>query len=145
MSMELGRVVQQRREELGLGRRELAERSDVSYPYLSQIETGDRDPSLRVLRKLSEALEVPVEQLAGLVSPSAWLSESTPRSESVPLRTSTVTSLRTGSWSESVDAYRESVLPSVERKLAKVPPLIRLQLLAELMAVATKEASGGAS
>ncbi len=30
----------------------------MSYPYVSQIETGDRDPSLRTMHKLAEALEM---------------------------------------------------------------------------------------
>src|SRR5688500_12015499 len=42
---ELGRFLEHRRHELGLSRRELAERSELPYPYVSQLETGDREPS----------------------------------------------------------------------------------------------------
>ena len=108
MSLELGRLVQQRRHELGLSRRELAAQSDVSYPYVSQIETGDRDPSLRTMRKLAEILQLPVEEMATLVSTDAWVSETL----SAPMltRTSAI------SHRDSVDLYRDKVLPSVERR-----------------------------
>lgn len=131
MSLELGRLVQQRRHELGLSRRELAAQSDVSYPYVSQIETGDRDPSLRTMRKLAEILQLPVEEMATLVSTDAWVSETL----SAPMltRTSAI------SHRDSVDLYRDKVLPSVERRLAAVPPLVRLQLLNELTAQAVEE------
>jgi len=131
VSLELGRLVQQRRHELGLSRRELAAQSDVSYPYVSQIETGDRDPSLRTMRKLAEILQLPVEEMATLVSTDAWVSETL----SAPMltRTSAI------SHRDSVDLYRDKVLPSVERRLAAVPPLVRLQLLNELTAQAVEE------
>lgn len=131
MSLELGRLVQQRRHELGLSRRELAAQSDVSYPYVSQIETGDRDPSLRTMRKLAEILQLPVEEMATLVSTDAWVSETL--SASMLTRTSAI------SHRDSVDLYRDKVLPSVERRLAAVPPLVRLQLLNELTAQAVEE------
>jgi len=131
VSLELGRLVQQRRHELGLSRRELAAQSDVSYPYVSQIETGDRDPSLRTMRKLAEILQLPVEEMATLVSTDAWVSETL--SASMLTRTSAI------SHRDSVDLYRDKVLPSVERRLAAVPPLVRLQLLNELTAQAVEE------
>ena len=61
MSLELGRFLEQRRTELGLSRRDLAERSGLSYPYVSQLETGDRDPALKAMRQLAPVLDVPVE------------------------------------------------------------------------------------
>ena len=129
MSLELGRLVQQRRHELGLSRRDLAGQSDVSYPYVSQIETGDRDPSLRTMRKLAEILQLPVEEMATLVSTDAWVGEA----PSAPMRASAI------SHEDSVDLYRDKVLPSVQRRLAAVPPLVRLQLLNELSARAVEE------
>lgn len=132
--MALGRLVQQRRHEIGLTRRELADRSEVSYPYVSQIETGERDPSLKTLRRLAEVLELPVEQLASLVSASDWALSSPP----MPVRAA-------ASYGDSVDLYREKVLPSLQRKLASVPPLVRLELLAELTREAAREASDGGS
>lgn len=131
MGAELGRLVAERRHELGLSRRDLADRSGVSYPYVSQIETGDRDPSLRTMRKLAEVLEVPVEQLASMVSPLV-LQTLAPLSAPRPRRMT---------YDDSVDLYRGKVLPSVERKLQSVPPLVRLELLAELTRTAAREAA----
>ncbi|MCW2672986.1 MAG: hypothetical protein JWP14_1575 [Frankiales bacterium] len=136
MGLELGRLVQQRRHELELSRRDLAARSELSYPYLSQIETGDRDPSLRTMHKLAEALEVPVEQLAGMVAPDAWADTVASAPPAMPRM------MRArSSYAESVDLYREKVLPSIEKRLQSVPPLIRLELLAELTREAAREAS----
>lgn len=132
MSVELGRLVQQRRHELGISRRDLADRSEMSYPYVSQIETGDRDPSLRTLRKLAEVLELPVEQMASLVSPEEWVS---PPPMSAPARGREI------SYDDSVDLYRDKVLPSIEKRLQSVPPLVRLELLAELTRRAAREAA----
>ena len=133
MGVELGRLVQQRRHELGLSRKELADRSEMSYPYVSQIETGDRDPSLRTMRKLAEVLELPVEEMASMVAPDAWVSS--PPSASPSPRSREI------SYDDSVDLYRDKVLPSIERRLASVPPLVRLELLAELTRRAAREAA----
>jgi transcriptional regulator with XRE-family HTH domain len=132
VSVELGRLVQQRRHELSLSRRDLAAASGVSYPYVSQIETGDRDPSLKTLRRLAEILELPMESLATLVSPEDWMS---PEPALPAMRLSS----RAISHDDSVDLYRDKVLPSVERRLQAVPPLVRLQLLNELIARAVEE------
>jgi transcriptional regulator with XRE-family HTH domain len=137
MGLELGRLVQQRRHELELSRRDLAERAEVSYPYLSQIETGDRDPSLRTMHKLAEALAVPVEQLAGMVAPDAWASAPASAVMSAPPSRSRSTS----TFDDSVELYRDKVLPSIERRLQSVPPLVRLELLAELTRRAAREAA----
>jgi transcriptional regulator with XRE-family HTH domain len=150
VSRELGRLVEHRRHELGLSRRELAERSELSYPYISQIETGDRDPSLKTMHRLAEALELPVEQLAGLVSPESWLSS--PSLDAMPAAAGMVAAAPASaegrsrasapSFDESVDLYREKVLPSIERRLQSIPPLMRLELLTELMRKAAREAAG---
>ena len=140
MGLELGRMVQQRRHELALSRRDLAERSELSYPYLSQIETGDRDPSLRTMHRLAEALDVPVEHLAGLISPSSWadsMGSPSPAAAAAPR----MMRARQSTHAESVDLYREKVLPAIERRLQSVPPLVRLELLAELTRRAAEEAA----
>ena len=137
MGVELGRLVQQRRHELGLSRRELADQSETSYPYVSQIETGDRDPSLKTMRRLSEVLRVPLEEMASFVTPEAWASESAPSSPPM-----SVGSLQV-SYDDSVELYRDKVLPAIERRLQGVPPLVRLELLAELTRRAAREAAEG--
>ena len=61
--VELGKAIRMLREanERGLG--ELAKAAGISTSFLSLIESGKRQPSLVVLRKLAEALDVPSEAL----------------------------------------------------------------------------------
>jgi transcriptional regulator with XRE-family HTH domain len=58
--MELGNRLRARRQELGLSLRELAERVGLTASFLSQIERDLASPSIESLRKISDALEVPI-------------------------------------------------------------------------------------
>jgi transcriptional regulator with XRE-family HTH domain len=58
--MELGHRLRARRQELGLSLRELAERVGLTASFLSQIERDLASPSIESLRKISDALEVPI-------------------------------------------------------------------------------------
>jgi transcriptional regulator with XRE-family HTH domain len=71
-TLELGRALQVRRAELGLKRRELADRALLSYPYVSEIENGAKTPSAKALRQLADALRLtPAELMARADRPSA--------------------------------------------------------------------------
>jgi transcriptional regulator with XRE-family HTH domain len=59
----LGRAIKVARTELGIERRELAEQANVSYAYLSDIETGRGRPGSRSLLAIAEALGRPVAEL----------------------------------------------------------------------------------
>ena len=59
----LGRYIRTQRELANLSLRELAARTNVSNPYLSQIERGLHEPSVRVLRSIAAALGVRAEAL----------------------------------------------------------------------------------
>ena len=134
MGRALGQFVEQRRTELGLTRRDVATRAELSYPYVSQIETGDREPALKALSKLGQVLEVPVEHLAALLSGQDWTS--TP--SYAPLTASAL--MTTGSPGPTDDGRRrDKVLMSLERRLRDVPPLERIALLNELIAQAVQE------
>jgi transcriptional regulator with XRE-family HTH domain len=66
----LGAFIRERRKQANLSLRQLAEMTSLSNPYLSQIERGLHQPSVRVLKALSEALNVSAETLlaqAGLI------------------------------------------------------------------------------
>lgn len=39
---------------------ELADKAGISRPYLTEIETGKKDGSLRAIKALAEAMDVPV-------------------------------------------------------------------------------------
>lgn len=46
-----------------LSQAELAEKADISIPFLSQIECGNKFPSPSILAKLSDSLKVSVSDL----------------------------------------------------------------------------------
>lgn len=52
----LGRVVRQKRKEMGLTLQQLAEACDLSLGFLSQVENGQTIPSLSSLRKIAQGL-----------------------------------------------------------------------------------------
>lgn len=54
----LGRTLQVLRTDQGLSRRELAQRAQISYSYLSAIENGAKPPSSKILALLAAALGV---------------------------------------------------------------------------------------
>ena len=66
----LGAFIKTQRRVANLSLREMARMTDVSNAYLSQIERGLHQPSVRVLRSLADALNVSAETLlarAGLI------------------------------------------------------------------------------
>ena len=66
----LGAFIRERRKQANLSLRQLAELTSLSNPYLSQIERGLHQPSVRVLKAISDALNLSAETLltqAGLI------------------------------------------------------------------------------
>ncbi|RLV56226.1 XRE family transcriptional regulator [Aeromicrobium phragmitis] len=55
--------IRSRRQQLGLTLQDVAERSDVSKSYLSQVETAKLSPSLGTLERISAALRLPTKAL----------------------------------------------------------------------------------
>ena len=69
----LGSFIRTQRKLANLSLRQLAEMTSLSNPYLSQVERGLHQPSVRVLKLISEALDVSAETLlaqAGLLDGS---------------------------------------------------------------------------
>jgi len=67
----LGGFIRTQRKMANLSLRQLSALTAVSNPYLSQVERGLHEPSVRVLRSIADALNVSAETLfeqAGLVS-----------------------------------------------------------------------------
>lgn len=67
----LGELIRAQRQMANLTLRQLSAMAQVSNPYLSQVERGVHQPSVRVLRGIAEALDVSAETLlvqAGLLS-----------------------------------------------------------------------------
>lgn len=66
-----GEFLRHQRRQANLSLRELAALTQLSNAYLSQLERGHHEPSVRVLQSLSAALDVSVSQLlaqAGLLA-----------------------------------------------------------------------------
>ena len=67
----LGAFIRAQRTQAQMSLRDLADLTNVSNPYLSQIERGLHEPSVRVLKSIAEALNVSIDTLlirAGLVT-----------------------------------------------------------------------------
>jgi transcriptional regulator with XRE-family HTH domain len=66
----LGSFIRAQRRLADLSLRELAAKANVSNPYLSQIERGLHEPSVRVIKAIAQALNLSAETLlsqAGLL------------------------------------------------------------------------------
>ena len=62
--MTLGEYIRSRRLDIGMSRNSLATKAGISHTEVHRIETGDRkQPSLKVLCALADALEVPQEDM----------------------------------------------------------------------------------
>jgi len=67
----LGAFIRAQRQMANLSLRQLSALTEVSNPYLSQVERGLHEPSVRVLRSIADALNVSAETLfehAGLIT-----------------------------------------------------------------------------
>jgi transcriptional regulator with XRE-family HTH domain len=62
----IGPRVKALREAMGLSLRDLAERTGVSAPMLSQVERGDTSPTLTVAGRIASGLELTLSQLLRL-------------------------------------------------------------------------------
>ena len=71
---QLGEYIRLQRQMADLSLRGMADLTKVSNAYLSQIERGLHQPSLRVLQAIAEALDIPADALlaqAGVMSPAS--------------------------------------------------------------------------
>jgi transcriptional regulator with XRE-family HTH domain len=80
----LGEYIRLQRQMADLSLRRLAELTDVSNAYLSQIERGLHEPSLRVLRAIAGALNMSAATLlaqAGMVDAASATVDGRPRTD----------------------------------------------------------------
>jgi transcriptional regulator with XRE-family HTH domain len=79
----LGAFIRAQRQMANLSLRQLSALTEVSNPYLSQIERGLHEPSVRVLKSIADALDVSAETLleqAGLIKGTERLDADTTES-----------------------------------------------------------------
>ena len=80
----LGEFIRAQRKQAEMSLRELAAKANVSNPYISQIERGLHEPSMRVMRSISTALNLPLDTLlvrAGLINEEDLADEAAPSVE----------------------------------------------------------------
>ena len=58
-----GQQLRAARERVGLTQRELAEQAEIADKYVSRLELGIATPSIDVARRLSDALEISIDDL----------------------------------------------------------------------------------
>ncbi len=62
-TIELGRAIKRRREELGLSLRDVADKTNVSASTLSRIENGTGKPDADNIARLTNWLDMPVDRV----------------------------------------------------------------------------------
>jgi transcriptional regulator with XRE-family HTH domain len=108
----LGELLRTQRLAAELTLRELSERTNVSNAYLSELERGLHEPSLRVLRAIASALGTPLETM--LIR--AGVLEDLQEAEPAPVRETEAAILRDPELSEPqrtalLSVYRSFVQP----------------------------------
>ena len=77
---QLGQYIRLQRQMADLSLRGMADLTKVSNAYLSQIERGLHQPSLRVLQAIAEALNIPADTLLAEAGVGSGTTEAPPRS-----------------------------------------------------------------
>lgn len=108
----LGELLRTQRLAAELTLRELSERTNVSNAYLSELERGLHEPSLRVLRAIASALGTPLETMLIRAGVLGDLQETEP----APVRETEAAILRDPELSEPqrtalLSVYRSFVQP----------------------------------
>lgn len=57
--MNIGDTLRMLRKKRGLSQQDVAEKSNISRTYISQIERGDRNPSIDILESIGTGLSIP--------------------------------------------------------------------------------------
>lgn len=65
--MNIGFIIAKLRSENQLSQENLAEKSDMHRTYLSEIEGGKRNPTLSVLKRIVDALDLSMSEFFKLV------------------------------------------------------------------------------
>ena len=107
----LGKAVQVLRTSHGYSRKELADRAGISYPYLSEIESGKKEPSGRALASLARALGMRQHQLMELADRYAEGADPVEMAEAVmPMAASSRMPERESSWFRGGAQLRHEML-----------------------------------
>jgi transcriptional regulator with XRE-family HTH domain len=137
-SLRFGRAVAAVRAELGMKRKELAERAGLSYPYIAEIENGSKSPSQRALANVADALGMTASELMeraeqlpssldarstreDLVDAVAFAVAPSSRLDADDLETTLVVAAVTRSLDELISRWARTELPAlVARELSRL-------------------------
>lgn len=72
----IGENIRALRRDRGLSQEQLALRADINASYMGQVERGEKNPTIDVLGKISQALQIPLEKIVQLDHSSSSLAES---------------------------------------------------------------------
>jgi len=101
----IGNRIRSRRNELGMSLRNLAEKVELTASFLSQIERNLADPSIKSLRKIADALGVPMLYfLAEYESPSPVVRAGERKTLTIP-RTQTTYELLTPDLNRKMELF----------------------------------------
>lgn len=84
-NQEFGDLLREAREDRGMSRRDLAEATGLSYPYISQLETGYRLPSPSAIQTLSRVLLVSLDAIFATITSEE--PQAAPRRRAAPAAT----------------------------------------------------------
>lgn len=145
VSSPFGRTVKQWRERQSMSRSELAEASGLSYPYVSQLETGLRKPSRDAARKIAGALNISVEDLERTIPSDPEDREELRLAEAnaALILSGGAASLRAATAPpqavrQSVPGSRDDLIGDMIDLLEEFAPEDRLDVLAEVQKLAMK-------
>ncbi len=135
----LGAAIRARRKRMGLSRRDVERETEISYPYLSEIEAGKKNPSNSMLQRIGEALQTsPSELMAAAEQTMAQPAPAPMYSPAMAAPAQPIKAQRTSSFFHEAAASQESADPSEEDpliellRLSKSLPRHELQLLLEV-------------
>jgi transcriptional regulator with XRE-family HTH domain len=74
-NLEFGKWLAAQREAREMTRNELADALGISYPYVSQLETGYRLPSTNVIAAIRTALDVSADEIYAVLYPPTMVDE----------------------------------------------------------------------
>jgi transcriptional regulator with XRE-family HTH domain len=63
LQRKFGLVIKELRLEKGLSQESLANQSDIDRTYISDIEKGERNISLKIIERLAETLQISLSEL----------------------------------------------------------------------------------
>lgn len=70
IAARIGENIRQLRKRRGLSQEQLALRAEINPSYMGQVERGEKNPTIDVLSKIALALQMPIEQIVGVISES---------------------------------------------------------------------------